>query len=169
MPQIRSALNASSWLLVLTLFSGLVLGCGPEEVRDRDTDQDEKEELFDQCIGDEDMEWLEAVEVRSEDFGPETGRETARRGARGCGLENLHHGDQAGDMAVGCMKQPPYNVKLSSECSECYSEIVLCTIDRCLVPCQTMGAESEECKACQDSEGCNDRFYLCSGLTPEDD
>lgn len=175
MTKIRSAFGASSWLFALALVLGLAAGCGEERERDEGDldDDDELPALFDQCLGTEDTAWLEKEAVVSEDRGLETGREIAREGARVCGLQNIKHEKTGGkkkvaEKAIECMAQKPYEVELTDGCSQCYSRIVMCTIEFCINDCAG-DSHSQECKDCQEVKGCNEKFYECSGLPPDED
>jgi hypothetical protein len=70
--------------------------------------------------------------------------------------------------AVGCAK-PCITKKtgLSDGCSQCYANMVDCTIQNCVGVC-VADPYCEECKKCEWDMGCYDKFYACSGMPPKD-
>lgn len=138
-----------------------VFACGPVDDRKKtDKEEEEKEQLVDQCLGDEDYEWLTSPADDTQ-----TGRELARAAARDCGLGCLGE-DEADVCAIECMIDLK-GVKISETCSNCYREIVLCTLNKCMGDC-IGDPQSDECKDCQVVKGCQASFDTCSGLEPDD-
>jgi hypothetical protein len=107
------------------------------------------------CQAADDLAWL-----RSQATPAQTGRELARAEASNCGLACLNDACPD-DCAVRCMTQVK-GVQLSSGCAGCYGGIVLCTIGKCLPQCINE-PQSTGCKECQETQGCNDEFYGCTG------
>ncbi len=108
----------------------------------------------DQCQNSEDLGWL-----KGEVSPGQTGRDLAREKAGDCGLGCLS--DKAPDQcAIDCMLKE--GVKLSTGCAGCYGGIVLCTINNCLPKCID-DPQAQGCKDCQAAEGCDDKFYACTG------
>jgi hypothetical protein len=54
-------------------------------------------------------------------------------------------------------------VALNADCTGCYINVVLCTINMCLTPC-LVDANSPACTQCQVEKGCLPTFFMCSGL-----
>lgn len=165
MPPRQFRLNTSVPSCFLAFLAIGMLACGaPDErnrTRDDDKNGDEKEELLDQCLNEEDDGWLTSI-IEGEGM---TGREYARAAATDCGLSCQSHPTKD-ECAIECMTEV-FKVPLTEGCTSCYGGIVLCTIDNCLPQC-IGDSQSPPCKACQASRGCDDAFYSCSGLEPED-
>jgi hypothetical protein len=70
--------------------------------------------------------------------------------------------------ASGCFGAPSCtrdciiaDVGLSMECTECYVDIIRCTIQNCIGECS--GSDSAACQQCRDDNGCTAEFEMCSG------
>lgn len=52
---------------------------------------------------------------------------------------------------------------LSAGCLSCYTGSIVCTLEKCLIPC-SQDATSTACSTCQAQMGCLSQFFTCSGL-----
>ena len=52
---------------------------------------------------------------------------------------------------------------LSTECSTCFSDVTLCTIENCIGDCA--GGASPACDQCR-ADNCNEAFSSCAGIEP---
>jgi hypothetical protein len=86
---------------------------------------------------------------------------TARQSATTCGIGCLGDADPEA-CANTCVVD---ETGLSTECSACYIDIVVCTRDNCIQECLA-DPESAACFDCQVSAGCRAEFDECSGLPP---
>ncbi|MEC9073282.1 MAG: hypothetical protein VX938_12910, partial [Myxococcota bacterium] len=89
----------------------------------------------------------------------------------------------AGDAALACLSDPENteacveatlmseDVGLSAGCAGCYSALVTCSVENCIVECVNPnpdgGPLGDECTCCRDENGCTDTFYTCSGLVDD--
>jgi hypothetical protein len=55
------------------------------------------------------------------------------------------------------------NAGLSMECTECYVDIISCTIQNCIGDCA--GSDSAACEMCREESGCTAEFATCSGFS----
>jgi hypothetical protein len=76
-----------------------------------------------------------------------------------CGRDCILNGSDAGSPAIK-------GIDMSSECAQCYADIVACTAANCLGQC-LQAPDSAACKTCQEEKGCRSAFDDCSGLPPE--
>lgn len=152
-------MNRSIYLFPLVAL--LALGCGTPETDEKTDDKDKCEKVergepaVDACQDDADYAYL----TSTQDDGL-TGREQARLDATDCGLSCLSQ-CEPDKCAVKCMLEKR-GVPLSSTCSSCYGDIVLCTTDKCIKRCIS-DPKAEDCKACQEEKGCQAAFDTCAG------
>ena len=78
-----------------------------------------------------------------------------------CGLSCLAEYDPE-DCTTICIVE---ETGIAGECANCYAVWFICTIDHCLAEC-AIDPDSLECIECQESNGCNSDFYICSGFSP---
>ena len=102
-----------------------------------------------QCTNDDDLAKIEA--------GDPNGAATT------CGLGCLANADPA-TCSMDCVTK---ETGLSEGCSGCYVETIVCTIDNCVGDC-AVDPSSDACTSCQNTAGCIERFYACSGLPQSD-
>lgn len=98
---------------------------------------------------------------------------SARTTAQACGQECVLSGSTDENCGRDCIlngsdkgSTPIKGIDISSDCAQCYADIVACTAKNCLGQC-LQHPDSAECKTCQDEKGCRSAFNDCSGLPPE--
>lgn len=92
----------------------------------------------------------------------ESDREGVSAKARECGLGCLNAEDKVA-CSVPCITE---TYAISDGCAGCYAGVIVCTVERCLTDC-IADATSQKCVDCQETQGCMDEFYTCSGMIPE--
>lgn len=97
--------------------------------------------------------------MNAEDLGILQGGDVDATGeATTCGLGCLGD-DDPGACSGACVETA---TGLSTDCSSCYANTVVCSIQNCLAPCSA-DPSSEACTTCQVDAGCIDAFDNCTG------
>jgi len=110
-----------------------------------DTDTETESDPVDACINSSDSTIIGGTDVEAE--------------AITCGLGCVGEPDVSGCTA-DCVST---ETGLSDDCSECYGDMVECSVTECFTECIS-DPTSVACTNCQDSSGCTAAFDLCTGL-----
>ncbi len=164
-------------LLATLMATGLVLGgcdedddgttdTGTEDTGNSDATQDATEDVeedtstatTDLCQDEANLGIISTLEGNDDDS------DDPSEVARACALGGCLNEADPGQCAADCVAE---ETGLSTECSGCFGDIVVCSIDNCLSPC--LGSDVDACTQCQIDAGCLGPYYACTGFdAPEE-